>query len=91
MGIKVENPTHGYPLRALTGILVGDLSGHSCNVAALILEEMDGFSERVACGKFDQDLYVRDGTELRKLGEAEMRLFSKWIREDTILRTIRLG
>jgi hypothetical protein len=111
---------------SMIGILVGDTSGKSLQVAALIFRELDGFYERVVCCHFQNSLCVKgeEGLELIEEDKEEitvfprvdsdwegelpssksetglpcskkpnpmMEVFSKWIREDTVRRKIRLG
>jgi len=101
----------------MIGILVGDTSGKSLQVAALIFQERDGFYERVLYCRFQNSLCVKgeEGLELIEEDKEEitvfsqvnsdwegelpsskkpnpmMEVFSKWIREDTLRRTVRLG
>jgi hypothetical protein len=75
----------------LTGILIGDTSGNSFEFAAIILKEHDGFYERITCTSFWGLPYVEDEMGLRALYEGGKEILSKWMRNDTVRRTIRLG
>jgi hypothetical protein len=87
--------------KPMTGILVGDTSGSSLNVAALVFKELDGYYERVTCSKIILNLWVELETGLEAYdvvnsGKEEhfkekMEIFSKWMREETVRRTIRIG
>jgi hypothetical protein len=75
----------------LTGILIGDISGNSFEFAAIIVKECDGFYERITCISFWGLPYVDDEMGLRAVYKGGMEMFSKWMRNDTVRRTIRLG
>jgi hypothetical protein len=75
----------------LTGILIGDTSGNSFEFAAIIVKKHDGFYERITCTRFWDLAYVEDEMGLRALYKGGMEMFSKWMRNDTVRRTIRLG
>jgi hypothetical protein len=80
----------------LTGILVGDTSGHSLEVVVLIVEEneLEGFYERIACCRLASALRVDDDDGLTKnLMDVDggMEIFLQWIRDGTVRRTVRLG
>jgi hypothetical protein len=79
----------------LIGILVGDLSGISTHVVALIVSEINGCSERIGICSFSSpkikdELGERDLFRWFAKGDG-MKIFAGWIREDNIYRTIRLG
>jgi hypothetical protein len=59
---------------------VDDTSGDSFQVAALIVKEFDGLDGRI-------EETIRDSSNL----EGEVDMFSKWMREKMVRRTIRLG
>jgi hypothetical protein len=78
----------------LTGILIGDTSGDSLEVAGLVVQECDGYYERVNCLSFRTCLFGMDKTGLKRISaqdEEKMGWFSKWMREKTVRKTIRLG
>jgi hypothetical protein len=88
----------GWP-NSLMGILVGDTSGNTLNVAALICKELDGYYERITCSNFNFDLYVHRETGLRpypygmldRATSQTLKIFKEWIRDETARKTIRLG
>jgi hypothetical protein len=75
----------------LTGILIGDTSGNSFQFAAIIVKEYDGFYERIACVCFLDLTYVEDEMGLRPLTGGGKEMFSNWMRNDTVKKTLRLG
>jgi hypothetical protein len=78
----------------LTGILIGDTSGSSFEFAAIIIKEHDSFYERIMCIRFERVPYVEDERGLKMLYGIEKvpkEMLSKWTRNDTVRRTIRLG
>jgi len=65
-----KKSTRTWP-ESLTGILLGDTSGASVDLVALLVEEHDGFYERVACLSFT-GLCLKTETGLTSvLGEEE--------------------
>jgi len=78
-------------IKNLTGILIGDTSGNSFQFAAIIVKEHDGFYERIACVCFLDLTYVEDEMGLRPLTGGGKEMFSNWMRNDTVKKTLRLG
>jgi hypothetical protein len=60
-------------------ILVGDTSGKSLQVAALIFQERNGFYERVVCCQFQNSLCVKseEGLEVIEEDKEEITVFSQ--------------
>jgi len=95
---ELDEPWEQWP-KPMIGILVGDTSGNTLRVAALIFKELDGYYERATCCEFQWSLYrerdrrpehvdfhkkTADSVEM-------MEFFSTWIREETERKTIRIG
>lgn len=74
----------------LTGILLGDTSGASLYVAALIVQKVDGYYKRVDCVPFNHLKFESAGEDLLAV-RGGMGLFAKWMREETVRKTLRLG
>jgi hypothetical protein len=81
--------------KPMIGILVGDTSGNSLDVAALIFRELDGYYERVACCSFSHGIHIEFKAELKSrrhnTSKAMMESFSRWIKEETMRKKIRIG
>ncbi len=83
MRVKLDRELEEHELseKPLTGIIIGDFSDYLIHyVAIIIVEEFDGYAERLA---ISQDLHDLAGQDRGK--------FRTWARENAKRRTIKLG